>query len=369
MKAILGFILTLSVGFAFPFRVTQGLDEAQRAVTQAFRAGAKDKAPYLYAKAKSYKDIASILASETDDIGSKLFSIKALNLASKAINASLSKGNIKKLYETESITDINDVIYEKVYTVDEYFPEDDEELFGRRLKEEASLIGETNLIELYEKLVHMANNRGRMCAPGELGRAEAFYEALLYQIGKERTNSALILKFYNEAMALSSIAFGKLKTAMENELECYTGVKKVFQLSAPERKESIERAPEREEPVVTEEHLKITARIHFDFDKYEIKREYIPILNEIARVLKENDYLKVRIEGFTDIIGSKEYNDKLALKRAKAVKEYLIKKGVPEEKIEVVGFGKERFIASNRNSIGRLTNRRVEFILIKLQED
>ncbi|MDQ7082796.1 MAG: OmpA family protein [Aquificota bacterium] len=164
----------------------------------------------------------------------------------------------------------------------------------------------------------------------------------------------------------SRVAESKLKVAMENELECYTGKRKVF---VPPPEEEVKEEKPKKEPKFVEETLKITARIHFDFDKYNIRKEYIPILNEVVRTLKSNEFIKVRIEGFTDIVGTKEYNEKLALKRAESVKRYLVQKGVPEDKIEIVGFGKERFIAGNEDSIGRLTNRRVEFIVIKLQED
>jgi len=355
-------LLLFFIGLSYSFRVTQGIDEAQRAVIKAYRAGAKEKAPYLYAKARSYKEIASILASEADDIGSKIFSIKTMNYASKAISFSLSG----EKSGDEKLRDVKEVAFESVYTVDEYFPEDDEEIEKVRLKSTARYIGEGSLTALYEKLRYLQENKGRNCAPREVSRAEAFYDALLYELGKKNPNSALVLRFYNEANTQTRVALGKLKVAMENELECYTGVKKVVSLPPPPREEPEEKQPREQVPV--EEPLKITARIHFDFDKYNIKREYIPILNEVARALKENDFLKVRIEGYTDIIGPKDYNEKLAMKRAKAVRDYLISKGVPEDKIEIVGFGKERFIASNEDSIGRLTNRRVEFIVIKVQE-
>ncbi len=74
----------------------------------------------------------------------------------------------------------------------------------------------------------------------------------------------------------------------------------------------------------------------------------------------------MRIEGYTDSIGTKAYNDKLALKRAKSVKDYLVKHGIPADRIEMVGYGKEKYIATNKTSIGRLTNRRADFIILRL---
>ncbi len=359
--------LLLIVGIGFAFRVTQGIDEAQRAVIKAYKAGARDKAPYLYSKTKGYKEIATILASEADDIGSKVFSIRTMNYASKAISAAFAS---KESSFLANLADIKTYIYEPIYKTDEYFPENTEgELIDYKLKVSARIIGEENLKVIYNRLLFLRENRGLFCSPVELGRAEAFYDALVYELNKEEPNSALVLRFYNEVSTESKIAESKLKIAIESELECYTGVKKVVKPKPVEKKEEVAKVEQKKKPTLVEEHLKITARIHFDFDKYNIRREYIPILNEVVKTLKENEFVKVRIEGFTDVIGSKEYNDKLALKRAEAVKKYLVSKGIPEEKIEIVGFGKERFIASNKDKIGRLTNRRVEFIVIKLQED
>ncbi len=334
-------------GLGFAFRVTQGIDEAQRAVIKAYQVGAKEKAPYLYSKTKAYKEVSAILASEADDVGSKVFAIRTMNYASKAISAAFSG--------TEDLTPISDV------------PKFEEE------KEKEFQI--VDIKEIRNRLDFLRNNKGVRCAPKELGRAEAFYDALVYEMKKEEPNSALILRFYNEVSTESKIAESKLKVAMSNEFECYTGRKKVAVLPKEEQKkeekpvEEEKPKEEKKEPKMVEEYLKITARIHFDFDKYNIKEEYIPILNEVVKTLKENPFVKVRIEGFTDIIGSKEYNEKLALKRAEAVKKYLVEHGIPEEKIEIVGFGKERFIATNEDPIGRLTNRRVEFIVLKVQEE
>ncbi|EDP75251.1 OmpA family protein [Hydrogenivirga sp. 128-5-R1-1] len=350
LKAFTALALLISVGVAFSFRVTQGIDEAQRAIIKAYNVGAKDKAPYLYSKTKGYKEIAAILASEADDVGSKIFAIRTMNYASKAISAAFTK--------KEEITPI------------EQLPKPTEE------KKDAFQLVDIN--DIKTRLEFLRENKAKDCSPRELGRAEAFYDALVYELKKEEPNSALILKFYNEVSTESKIAESKLKVAMENELECYTGVRKVVVPPPPPKEEEKpeeetvakeEPKPEKKEPQLIEEPLKITARIHFDFDKYSIRREYVPILNEVVKTLKENEFVKVRIEGFTDIIGPKEYNEKLAMKRAEAVKRYLVEKGIPEDKIDIVGFGKERFIASNEDKIGRLTNRRVEFIVIKLQEE
>jgi len=114
--------------------------------------------------------------------------------------------------------------------------------------------------------------------------------------------------------------------------------------------------------------LKLHARIHFEFDKYQIKKEYLPYLNVISKYLKSKPNLKVKIVGYTDSIGSKSYNDRLAYKRALAVKEYLIKQGIPAERIEIVGRGKENYLVDNKTWLNRFTNRRADFFVMEVTQ-
>ncbi|HMB31463.1 MAG TPA: OmpA family protein [Desulfohalobiaceae bacterium] len=99
----------------------------------------------------------------------------------------------------------------------------------------------------------------------------------------------------------------------------------------------------------------------FDFDKSSIKPQYYSILNRVAQVIEDNPGLNVEIQGYADIIGTKEYNQKLSLQRAKAVRDYLINKGVSKKRLEVEGFGYSRPRAPSDTEKGRSLNRRVEF--------
>ncbi|PIU57700.1 MAG: hypothetical protein COS89_03870, partial [Deltaproteobacteria bacterium CG07_land_8_20_14_0_80_38_7] len=73
----------------------------------------------------------------------------------------------------------------------------------------------------------------------------------------------------------------------------------------------------------------------------------------------------IGVEGHTDWIGSDAYNEKLSDKRANAVRDYLIKKGIAEERLVAKGFGESRPIADNNTTQGRALNRRTDFIIIK----
>jgi outer membrane protein OmpA-like peptidoglycan-associated protein len=101
--------------------------------------------------------------------------------------------------------------------------------------------------------------------------------------------------------------------------------------------------------------------VHFDFDKYNIKKIYIPDLEQHVAYLSANPSSPVTVEGHTDSIGTDQYNQKLSERRANAVRKYLIEKGIASSRIQVVGYGEQRPIADNKTDEGRAINRRAEF--------
>ena len=106
--------------------------------------------------------------------------------------------------------------------------------------------------------------------------------------------------------------------------------------------------------------------INFDFNKSNIKREFVPVLDEAAQILKDNASVNVTIEGHTDSIGSDAYNQRLSERRAGAVKQYLVSKGVAADRLTTVGRGEKDPVAPNTtpdgkdNPEGRAMNRRAE---------
>jgi len=105
--------------------------------------------------------------------------------------------------------------------------------------------------------------------------------------------------------------------------------------------------------------------IHFEFDKAVIKPESFPVLDSIAQWLLSRPSMVVEIAGHTDSIGSATYNLSLSQRRAEAVREYLIEKGVSPERIYARGYGETQPISSNSTEEGRAKNRRVEIRIIK----
>lgn len=100
--------------------------------------------------------------------------------------------------------------------------------------------------------------------------------------------------------------------------------------------------------------------IRFDYNKWDIKPEYVGVLDENVTVLEMNPTFTIEIQGHTDSIASEEYNQGLSEKRAESVKGYFVSKGISEGRIATRGFGKLRPIASNDTPEGRAQNRRIE---------
>ena len=105
--------------------------------------------------------------------------------------------------------------------------------------------------------------------------------------------------------------------------------------------------------------------INFDFDKSNIKSEFVPVLDEAAQILKDNPNVNVMIEGHTDSIGTEAYNQRLSERRANSVKQYLVSRGVDAGRLDTIGKGETDPVAPNRkngrdNPEGRAMNRRAE---------
>lgn len=105
--------------------------------------------------------------------------------------------------------------------------------------------------------------------------------------------------------------------------------------------------------------------VNFDYDKSNIRSDAAAVLDEAARLLKDNPDVKVRIVAHTDSIGSDEYNQRLSERRAQSVKGYLVSKGVAASRLTTEGRGEREPIADNTkngrdNPEGRAMNRRAD---------
>ncbi|HUI28402.1 MAG TPA: OmpA family protein [Candidatus Kryptonia bacterium] len=100
--------------------------------------------------------------------------------------------------------------------------------------------------------------------------------------------------------------------------------------------------------------------VNFDFDKSNIRADARPVLNEAIATLKQEGDISIVAEGHTDSRGTEEYNQALSLRRANAVRDYLVAGGVAASRITVEGYGESKPVASNNTDDGRAQNRRVE---------
>jgi outer membrane protein OmpA-like peptidoglycan-associated protein len=106
----------------------------------------------------------------------------------------------------------------------------------------------------------------------------------------------------------------------------------------------------------------VLSNIYFKFNKASFKDDSFEELNKLEAMMSDNTGLQIEISGHTDNIGSKAYNKQLSQRRANAVKDYLVKKGVDARRITAVGYGEAQPLASNDDEKeGRELNRRVEF--------
>jgi outer membrane protein OmpA-like peptidoglycan-associated protein len=101
----------------------------------------------------------------------------------------------------------------------------------------------------------------------------------------------------------------------------------------------------------------------FDFNKYTLKPEAREKLAKVSGILLAYPNLKLQVEGYTDNIGSDEYNQKLSEERASSVRDYLVTQSVPDSNVTAAGFGKTHPVADNSTNSGRAQNRRVELVV------
>jgi outer membrane protein OmpA-like peptidoglycan-associated protein len=122
------------------------------------------------------------------------------------------------------------------------------------------------------------------------------------------------------------------------------------------------------QPVVvtrTESRLLLSQRIYFEYDSDVIRNVSFDILNEVAATLRRNpDITMMRIEGHTDSQGVAQYNLDLSFRRARAVVEYLVQRGVDRPRLDFRGFGSQRLAGPDDTPDGQALNRRVEFVIV-----
>lgn len=109
--------------------------------------------------------------------------------------------------------------------------------------------------------------------------------------------------------------------------------------------------------------ITLSGSVLFATGKYQLLPIAKDKLDEVAQALKSQGYKKIVVEGHSDSRGSDSANKDLSLRRAQSVRDHLVSQGIERTKIEAVGLGEERPVATNDSPEGRANNRRVELIV------
>ena len=123
-------------------------------------------------------------------------------------------------------------------------------------------------------------------------------------------------------------------------------------------------APPAAKPTPKVEKLTFAADAFFDFDKSVLKPEGKAKLDDLASKVQGINLEVIIAVGHTDSVGSDAYNQKLSLRRAEAVKAYLVGKGIEANRVYTEGKGEKQPVADNKTAAGRAKNRRVEIEVV-----
>lgn len=118
--------------------------------------------------------------------------------------------------------------------------------------------------------------------------------------------------------------------------------------------------------VVQQERIELREPIFFEFDSVAFRPESEPVVDQVAAALAAHPEIrKVRIEGHTDDSGTERYNQGLSQRRAEAVRQALVRRGVAPSRLETAGYGPSRPLVPNTSEENRQRNRRVEFLILE----
>lgn len=123
-------------------------------------------------------------------------------------------------------------------------------------------------------------------------------------------------------------------------------------------------APAAAAPAPTSEKVTFAADAFFDFDKAVLKADGKAKLDDLTSKLKGMNLEVIIAVGHTDSVGSDAYNQKLSIRRAEAVKAYLVSKGIEANRVYTEGKGEKQPVADNKTAAGRAKNRRVEIEVV-----
>ena len=114
--------------------------------------------------------------------------------------------------------------------------------------------------------------------------------------------------------------------------------------------------------------LRMPSGITFAYDRADVQPQFQPVLNDVAKVLKDYPSTYIDVYGHTDSDGSDTYNQSLSERRAQSVASYLGAQGVQTARVATRGFGETQPIGSNTTAEGKAQNRRVEIKIVPVTQ-
>lgn len=171
-------------------------------------------------------------------------------------------------------------------------------------------------------------------------------------------------------LAVSLIAFAvgacASKPKQDDEAARAAAERAAAERAAAERAAQTERvtAPERVAVDPLDDPSSVLAQrvIYFDFDRSDVKPEFMGVIQAHAQYLVAHPRMRVTLEGHTDERGSREYNVALGNRRSQAVRRMLMFHGVADGQITTVSYGEEKPVALGQNEQAWSRNRRVEIV-------
>lgn len=201
------------------------------------------------------------------------------------------------------------------------------------------------------------------------GQAEADIDALEKQLSQTSEIASGAEREAKNAKALAMTADGKAVAAGEKAAGAQALAEK-NQTKIGEVEVEFAKSMDRMNQNIDNYQMVRTESVTFAFNKSDLTKDMIAKLDEFAASIKDKNKYVVEVQGFTDKMGSANYNQELSQKRAMAVVRYLsVNHNIPLRRIQMLGVGAENPVGDNKTKSGREQNRRVEIKVFALPDN